>query len=95
MTSILKLSGLRAVRYTVTWLENITATFLRSAPAAIKEAGVEALLIDQVSPEGGTIESYKINAVQLQQAIHNAGGVTCAANIIEKVIFTGKPTTNK
>lgn len=53
-----KLSGLKAVRYTVTWIENITATFLREAPAAIKEAGVEALLIDQISPEGGTIANF-------------------------------------
>lgn len=53
-----KLSGFAAVRYTVTWVKNITATFLRQAPSAIKEAGVEALLIDQVSPEGGTIANF-------------------------------------
>ncbi|BAZ23409.1 glycosyltransferase, MGT family protein [Kalymmatonema gypsitolerans NIES-4073] len=53
-----KLSGLGAIRYTVTWLQNITATFLKEAPAAIKEAGVEALLIDQVSPEGETIANF-------------------------------------
>lgn len=53
-----KLSGLEAVRFTVTWIKNITATFLREAPAAIKEAGVEALLIGQISPEGGTIANF-------------------------------------
>lgn len=50
-----KLSGLKAVRYTVTWIKDTIATFLREAPAAIKEAGVEVLLVDQISPEGGTI----------------------------------------
>lgn len=53
-----KLSGLEAVRYAVTWVKDISATFLREAPAAIKEAGVEALLVDQVSPEGGTIANF-------------------------------------
>lgn len=50
-----KLSGLNAVQHTVTWIGDIVAAFLREAPAAIKEAGVEALLVDQISPEGGTI----------------------------------------
>lgn len=53
-----KLSGFAAIRYTVTWIKNITATFLREAPVAIKEAEVEALLIDQISPEGGTIANF-------------------------------------
>lgn len=53
-----KLSGLEAVRYTVTWIKDITVTFLREAPAAIQEAGVEALLVDQISPEGGTIANF-------------------------------------
>lgn len=53
-----KLSGLKAVRYTVTWLEKMTATFLQEAPAAIKAAGVEVLLVDQISPEGGTIANF-------------------------------------
>lgn len=33
-----------------------------------------------------THESYKTNAVQLQQAISDAGGIIYAANIIEQVI---------
>lgn len=50
-----RLSGLNAIRYPVTWIGDTVATFLREAPVAIKKAGVEALLVDQVSPEGGTI----------------------------------------
>jgi zeaxanthin glucosyltransferase len=50
-----KRNGMDAVRYVVTWMKDLTATVLREAPAAIQEAGVEALLVDQVSPEGGSI----------------------------------------
>lgn len=38
-----------------------------------------------------THESYKQNAVRLQQAIAQAGGVTQAADIVERAIATGKP----
>ncbi|BBD66902.1 glycosyl transferase family protein [Nostoc commune NIES-4072] len=53
-----KLSGLAALRYTIAWIEKMAAMFLREAPQALKEAGVEALLVDQVSPEGGTIAEF-------------------------------------
>ena len=36
-------------------------------------------------------DSYKKNAVRLQEAIKRAGGVSRAADIIEQVISTGKP----
>ncbi|MEQ9624690.1 glycosyltransferase [Coleofasciculus chthonoplastes] len=54
-----------------------------------------------VSPLRGAIEkvlredSYKQNAVRLQQAIHRAGGVTRSADIIEQVVSTGKPVINR
>jgi zeaxanthin glucosyltransferase len=38
-----------------------------------------------------TQDSYKIQALRLQSAIQNSGGVHHAANIIESVIATGKP----
>lgn len=38
-----------------------------------------------------TEDSYKQNAVRLQGAIHRAGGVSRAADIIEQVVSTGKP----
>ena len=38
-----------------------------------------------------TEDSYKQNAVRLQQAIQTAGGVSRAADIIEQAISTGKP----
>ena len=38
-----------------------------------------------------TEDSYKKNALRLQEAIRRAGGVNRAADIIEQVISTGKP----
>lgn len=38
-----------------------------------------------------TQESYKQNALRLQQAIRQGGGVSRAADIIERAVFTGKP----
>ena len=53
-----RLSGLEGVRYTITWIGDIIATFLKEAAAVIKAAGVEVLLVDQISPEGGTIADF-------------------------------------
>jgi zeaxanthin glucosyltransferase len=53
-----QLSGLKSIRYAVTWIGDIIATFLKEAPAVVKAAGVEVLLIDQISPEGGTIANF-------------------------------------
>lgn len=52
------LSGLESLQYTMSWVTDISSTFLQEAPVAIKAAGVEALLVDQVSPEGGTIAEH-------------------------------------
>jgi UDP:flavonoid glycosyltransferase YjiC (YdhE family) len=38
-----------------------------------------------------TQDSYKQNAVRLQEAIRRAGGVSRAADIVEQAISTGKP----
>jgi UDP:flavonoid glycosyltransferase YjiC (YdhE family) len=38
-----------------------------------------------------TEDSYKQNALRLQEAIKRAGGVSRAADIIEQVMATGKP----
>ena len=38
-----------------------------------------------------TENSYKTNALRLQEAIRRAGGVSRAADIIEQVVATGKP----
>ncbi len=58
LTKLGKLSGLAALQYTVDVLKYQAVVLLRDAPAAIKEASVEALLVDQVSPEGGTVANF-------------------------------------
>lgn len=54
-TQLGKLSGFAALRYTINAIQHGTQLNLRELPTLIKEAGVEALIVDQVSPEGGTV----------------------------------------
>jgi MGT family glycosyltransferase len=42
-----------------------------------------------------TQESYKQNALRLQEAIRRAGGVSRAADIVEQVVSTGKPVLSE
>ncbi|MEH2036651.1 glycosyltransferase [Nostoc sp.] len=58
ITQLGKLSGLAALQYTVNFLKDQAAVMLRDAPTAVKQAGVEALLVDQVSPEGGSVAEF-------------------------------------
>jgi zeaxanthin glucosyltransferase len=50
-----KLSGLAALRYTLEWIESSAKIFLQHGPDALKQAKVEALLVDQIAPEGGIV----------------------------------------
>ncbi|GGA43450.1 glycosyltransferase [Okeania sp. KiyG1] len=52
-----KLSGLAAFRYTIKLFKEGTNVLLRDAPQVIKNAGVDALLIDQAS-SGGSIADF-------------------------------------
>jgi len=58
LTHLGKLSGLAALQYTVSVLQQTAAVMLRDVPTAIKDTGVEALLVDQVSLEGGTVAEF-------------------------------------
>jgi zeaxanthin glucosyltransferase len=53
-----KLSGLAALRYTIDVIQKATDIFLQQAPEAVKNAGIDALLVDQISPAGGTVAEY-------------------------------------
>ena len=57
-TQLGKLSGFKAFQYTINWIANSANMRLRDAPEAIKTAGIEALLVDQVAREGGTVAQY-------------------------------------
>ena len=50
-----QLSGLAAFRYTIALFQQITTSLLKDAPAAIKSAGIEFLIIDQTSFGGSTV----------------------------------------
>ncbi|WP_026082890.1 glycosyltransferase [Mastigocladopsis repens] len=58
LTNLGKLSGIAATAYTMSLLKQMAAVILRDAPKVIKQAGVEALLIDQVSPEGAIVAEF-------------------------------------
>ncbi len=50
-----KLSGLAAIKYTLDWIGSSAKVFLKDGPDALKDANVEALLVDQIAPEGGIV----------------------------------------
>ncbi|EGJ34065.1 MULTISPECIES: hypothetical protein [Moorena] len=57
-TQLGNLSGIKALHYTMNWFLNVAKMSLRDTPEVIKTAGIEVLLVDQASPEGGTIADY-------------------------------------
>ena len=57
-TQLGKLSGFKALQYTINWIANGANIVLRDAPEVIKAAGIDALLVDQASPAGGTVAEY-------------------------------------
>jgi MGT family glycosyltransferase len=50
-----RLKGLGALRFTIRAIERTSIMVCRDAPAAIRSAGVEALLVDQMEPAGGAV----------------------------------------
>ena len=53
-----KLSGLTALKYTIALLKDTANVILRDAPQIIEETGIEALLVDQSSREGGSVAEF-------------------------------------
>ncbi|TVQ10576.1 MAG: glycosyl transferase family 1 [Leptolyngbya sp. DLM2.Bin27] len=53
-----QLSGLEALRYTVELFKQQTILLFDQAPAAIRQAGIDALIIDQTSFSGSTIAHH-------------------------------------
>jgi zeaxanthin glucosyltransferase len=64
------MKGLAAVLFTLRWLRNTAAVFLAEAPAKIQAAQIDALVVDQITPEGGAIAEYlKIPFITLCSAL--------------------------
>jgi len=55
LTEMGKLSGLAALQYNLKTVPKTSAVVLRQAPPVMEKAGVEALIVDQYSLEGGTV----------------------------------------
>ncbi|MBD1885007.1 glycosyltransferase [Microcoleus vaginatus] len=53
-----KLKGVAALRYTLSLFQELAGMLLWEAPEALKTAGVEALLVDQVLLEGRTLAEF-------------------------------------
>jgi MGT family glycosyltransferase len=52
------LSGFSATRFTISAAALSTRMFCRDLPAALQTAGIEALLVDQMEPAGGSVAEY-------------------------------------
>jgi zeaxanthin glucosyltransferase len=53
-----QLDGMAAVRFTIQAVARTSEMFCREGPEAIRKANVEALLVDQMEPAGGTIADH-------------------------------------
>ncbi|MEB3281200.1 MAG: glycosyltransferase [Lyngbya sp.] len=53
-----QLSGLDGLKFTINWLKIEAKMLLNNAPTAFKSAGVEAVIVDQVTLPGGTIADF-------------------------------------
>ena len=58
LTQLSRKSGLAALRFTVQAIQKTTETICRDAPAAVKAAGVDMLLVDQTEPAGGSVAEH-------------------------------------
>lgn len=53
-----RLEGLAALRFTIRAVERTSVMICRDAPAAIQDAGIQALLVDQMEPAGGAVAEH-------------------------------------
>ena len=53
-----QMSGIAGLKFTINWLKISTKMLFNQAPNALKLAGVEAILVDQVTLGGGTIAEF-------------------------------------
>jgi zeaxanthin glucosyltransferase len=53
-----QLQGLGALRFTIRAVTKTTEMICRDAPAAVRSAGIDMLLVDQTEPAGGTVADH-------------------------------------
>ncbi|NEP88384.1 MAG: glycosyltransferase [Okeania sp. SIO2C2] len=69
LNQLSKLSGLAAFRYTINLFKDGANVLLRDAPQVIKNAGVDALLIDQASSAGSIADFLNIPFITICSAV--------------------------
>jgi len=57
-TELGNLNGVKALKYTLKWFNLAAKICLDDAPEIIQKLGIEALIVDQTSAEGGTVAEY-------------------------------------
>jgi zeaxanthin glucosyltransferase len=57
--------GLNIFRFTVERVKNYTRMILRDAPTAVRDSGVEALLVDEADPSGSVAEFLRLPFVSI------------------------------
>jgi len=58
LAALTRLSGLSALRFTISAVRKTTEMFCRDAPGEIARAGIDALLVDQTEPAGASIAEH-------------------------------------
>lgn len=58
LTALGQLHGNRALRFTIAAVARTSDAVCRDAPAAITREGIDALLVDQMEPAGGTVAEH-------------------------------------
>ena len=58
LAQLARLQGLAALRFTIHAVRRTTEMICRDAPGCIRSTGIEALLVDQTEPAGGTVAEH-------------------------------------
>jgi MGT family glycosyltransferase len=58
LAQLARLEGFPALRFTIRAIRRTTEMICRDAPGCIRSTGVEALLVDQTEPAGGTVAEH-------------------------------------
>ena len=58
LNQLAQLQGFGALQFTIRAISKTTEMICRDAPAAIRRAGIDALLVDQTEPAGSTVADY-------------------------------------
>src|SRR4030095_5794210 len=58
LSEVARREGIAALRFTIQAVARSSIMMCRDGPAAIRDAGVDALLVDQMEPAGGAVAEY-------------------------------------